>query len=123
MSDGQNWAPRKEVFVRRAAIVAATTFTLLLLLGFVLSYFGGVTAIWVIPFAGLMTLGFFFDDVMRWRAAKYDRWHIEGGHLIHEGGDGIARVPMPDIARVFTRLGGRVVVIGLVGMEIPRSLY
>tara|TARA_R110002110_G_scaffold19919_45_gene81673 strand:- start:107 stop:526 length:420 start_codon:yes stop_codon:yes gene_type:complete len=110
MIDGISWVPRKAVFMRRAATTAGITFTTLLTLGFALSAYVGVSALWVIPFAVLLTLGFVFDDIMRWRAAKFDRWQIDQGHLVHEGGEGIARVPLTDISRVFTRIGGNVVV-------------
>lgn len=110
MSDGQSWAPRKEVFIRRAAATAAVTFGFLLVMGLALAFFADLPLLWVIPPALLLTAGFFFDDALRWRASKYDRWQIEEGHFLHHGLDGTARVPLAEIDRVFTRFGGRVVV-------------
>ena len=110
MSDGQSWTPRKEVFVRRAAVAAAITFGLLVAVGLVVFYLIELPIFWVFPSALFLTIGFLVDDAMRWRAAKYDRWEIEEGHLLHKGLEGPARVPLSEIKRVFTRIGGRVVV-------------
>ena len=57
-----------------------------------------------------LTSGFVFDDAVRWRTARYDRWEISGGHLIHDGQDGNARIPLTEIDHAFRRLGSNVVV-------------
>lgn len=49
VSDGQSWAPRKEVFIRRAAATAAVTFGFLLVMGLTLAFFADLPLLWVIP--------------------------------------------------------------------------
>lgn len=107
---GLSWAPKKSVFIRRAVIVGGVTFALLVLLGAGLSLYFSVPILWVFPTAFTLTLGFIFDDTMRWRSAQYDRWQISDGHLIHEGQDGTARIPLTEIDSAFRRLGSNVVV-------------
>ena len=96
--------------MKRALNVGSTTFILFLLLGAAVSYYFGLPYLWVFPTAITLTLGFIFDDTLRWRAVKYDRWQIEDGHLIHHGQDGSARIPLTDIDMAFRRLGSNVVV-------------
>jgi len=110
MTSRLSWAPQRAVFLRRAAVTALFTFLALMAVGLLLSFYTDLPFLWVIPTALLLTAGFLFDDALRWRASKYDRWHLEGGHLIHEDGDGTAQLPLSEIDRVFTRFGGRVVV-------------
>lgn len=110
MMPGLSWAPKRAVFLRRAAITSMVTFVVLMALGFLLSIYTALPFLWVIPTALLLTAGFLFDDALRWRTSKYDRWHLDGGQLIHEGTDGTAQLPLGEIDRVFTRYGGRVVV-------------
>ncbi|QFT57576.1 hypothetical protein FIU94_01960 [Sulfitobacter sp. THAF37] len=109
MTPRLSWAPQRAVFIRRAAINAGVTFVILLALGIALSLFVDLPALWLPPTALLLTAGFLFDDALRWRASKYDRWHLDEGHLIHEGAEGSAQIPLAEIDRVFTRMGGHVV--------------
>ncbi len=105
-----SWAPQKSVFIRRALTVGAFTFVMLLALGLSLSFYFDLAIMWAFPTALIFTVGFIFDDTMRWRNAQYDRWQISEGHLIHEGQDGSARIPLTDIDSAFRRLGSNVVV-------------
>ncbi|APE42586.1 hypothetical protein BOO69_03505 [Sulfitobacter alexandrii] len=105
-----SWAPQRAVFIRRTAINATITCAVLVALGALLSVLLGLTYLWVVPTAVLITAGFLFDDALRWRGSKYDRWHLQAGHLVYESGEGTAQVPLADIDRVFTRMGGRVVI-------------
>lgn len=116
--EGLSWAPQKNVFVRRAFIVGGFTFILLVLLGAGLSFYFSVSFLWVVPTALALTIGFIFDDTSRWRAAQYDRWEISDGHLIHEGQDGSARIPLTEIDNAFRRLGSNVVVQLISGQRI-----
>lgn len=118
MMAGLSWAPQRAVFLRRAAITALVTFLLLLALGLLLSFYTDLPFLWVIPTALLLTAGFLFDDALRWRNSKYDRWHLDAGYLIHDGSDGTAQLPLAEIDRVFTRFGGRVVVVLSSGQRI-----
>ena len=110
LADGLSWAPQKSVFIRRALVAGAVTFVILLALCVGLSVYFGAPFLWAFPTALILTLGFTFDDTMRWRAARYDRWQICSAHLIHEGQDGSARIPLTDIDHAFRRLGSNVVV-------------
>ncbi|AXI41102.1 hypothetical protein C1J02_03335 [Sulfitobacter sp. SK011] len=116
--DGLSWAPKKAVFVRRSLIVGGVTFALLALLGTGVSLYFDAPIFWVFPTALALTLGFIFDDILRWRAVKYDRWQISDGHLIHEGQDGSARIPLTEIDRALRRLGSNVVVQLTSGQQI-----
>ncbi len=109
-ADGLSWAPSRSVFIRRAVLVGSATFTLFVLLCAGVSFYFDLPYLWVIPTALTLTLGFVFDDTLRWRAARYDRWQISEGHLIHEGQDGNARIPLTQIDAAFRRLGSNVVV-------------
>ncbi len=109
-SDGLSWAPSKPVFLRRVLILTAITFALLLGLGIGLSYYFDLPLLWVFPTAVVFNLGFIMDDMMRWRTARYDRWQISKGHLLHEGEEGVAQVPLTEIDSAFRRLGSNVVV-------------
>ncbi|MGJ8628851.1 MAG: hypothetical protein ACSHXB_17965 [Sulfitobacter sp.] len=109
-SEGLSWAPAKSVFIRRTLIVSCITFGALLVLGAGLSFYFDLSALWVFPTALTMTLAFTFDDAMRWRTARYDRWQISDGHLIHEGQDGSARIPLDELDSAFRRFGSNVVV-------------
>lgn len=117
-NDGLSWAPNRSVFVRRVLIVSCITFVVLLILGAGLSLYFDLTALWVFPTAFAMTLGFFFDDTLRWRTARYDRWQIDDGHLLHEGQEGSARIPLDEIDSAFRRFGNDVVVQLTSGRQI-----
>jgi hypothetical protein len=116
LADGLSWAPQRSVFIRRTLILGVATFLFLSILGSALWYFiqeavpFDVPVFWVAPTALLMTVGFLFDDALRWRAARLDRWQINGGYLIHDGQDGSARIPLTEIDQAFRRLGSNVVV-------------
>ncbi len=119
-----SWAPSRSAFIRQALIQGCFTFALLSILGsivyfwFDLPIFLEVSTIWVLPIAFMFTLGFIFDDTLRWRSARYDRWQITNGHLIHEGQDGSARIPLTEIENAFRRLGSNVVVQLISGQRI-----
>lgn len=57
-----------------------------------------------------LTLGFVIEDAVRWQAAKFDRWHIDGNLLAHEGPDGRAQIALSEIDSVSTTLTGRVLI-------------
>jgi len=110
VTDALSWAPKRSVFIRRAVFGAAFTTLCLTAVGVLLSLYLDLSLIWTLPTALFLTAGFLFDDALRWQGSKHDRWEIKGGQLVHSGSDGIAHVPLSDIARVFTRAGGRVVI-------------
>lgn len=120
-----SWAPQRSVFIRRALIVSSFTFGLFALAAAYPLFIGSQTPImprvliaWVLPIALMFTIGYVFDDVLRWRSARLDRWKINDGHLIYEGLDGTAMVPLTDIRHVKNGIGSRVVISLISGKRI-----
>lgn len=118
MSPDQSWAPKRDVFLRRSLMIGVATFTLFAGAGLVAALMLDLPFVWTLPVAALLTLGFFVEDVLRWRSCKYDRWLMSEGHLLHEDKDGTASIPLGDIRRVTTSFGSRVVVELLSGQRI-----
>lgn len=116
VADHLSWAPQKSVFIRRALLGGALTFGILFLFGAFLLFIiskpnnPDVSIAWVLPFAFLFTLAFNLEDVLRWRSARYDRWQISNGHLLHEDLDGNAMIPLADIKDVREGFGNRVII-------------
>jgi len=104
--------------MRRSLIISGITFAVMVILGAGLSFYFSLPILWIFPTALALTVGFIFDDTLRWRAAQYDRWQISEGHLIHEGQEGSARIPLNEIDSAFRRLGSNVVVQFTSGQRI-----
>lgn len=107
---GQSWVPERRVFLRRTIVVAAVTLLFLVSVGLILSHAGGTSLMWIWPTSILLTIGFLFDDLFRWRVARLDRWMISEGHLHHSDANGAATIPLEKIQSVRSRFGSRVVV-------------
>jgi hypothetical protein len=105
-----SWTPKRSVFLRRIAVLACATFFGLTLIGLVSSLTFDLPLRWILPTAALLSLGFLIDDLVSWRSARFDRWLLREGKLIHEGPEGTAMVPMNEVARISTRFGGPVIV-------------
>ncbi len=101
--------PTRAVFVRRSLMTGALTFGMLVIVGLAVSAVMDLPLFWTLPVAAMMTLGFFIDDSLRWRAHKYDRWEIAEGHLLHADLEGTLTIPLAEIDEVMTRLGNRVI--------------
>lgn len=100
------WRPNLRVFLRRCLWVGAAT-----LAGFL--FVGLFTGIWQILFAApvlIIAYSFLFDDHLRWRAARQDRWELTDQTLIHHGYEGVGQVPLADIVDATTRFGWTVIV-------------
>lgn len=108
--DGISWAPARAVFLRRVGLTSAVTFVALLAAAIVFSVSFDLPVAWGFLVAATLTLGFVIEDLARWRAARNDRWQISGGHLIHDGAEGRAQIPLTEIASVKTQFGSRVIV-------------
>lgn len=113
-----SWVPNRAVFLKRAMLTAIVTFVALLFAGVAASIYLDLRYIWALPSALLITLGFFIEDLLRWRATKYDHWGIDDGYLVHEGQEGTVRIPLTEVADVFTRFGGHVVIVLTSGKRI-----
>lgn len=114
----QSWVPERKVFLRRSAMVAAVTFLCLILVGFPLSRAAGFSVVWNWPAAALLTLGFMFEDVSRWRTVRLDRWLLSEGHLHHHDTNGAITIPLDKIESVYSRFGSRVVVRLVTGQKV-----
>ena len=114
----QSWVPERRVFLRRTVLVAALTLLGLVLVGLILSRAGSVSIYSIWPTAGLMTAGFLFDDLTRWRTAKLDRWMLSEGHLHHHDSNGTITIPLDQISSVRSRFGSRVIVSLTSGQKV-----
>ena len=110
ISDEISWAPSRAVFLRRVLVAAVITFVSLATVALVFSLYFGLPITWGFLVALTLTTGFAVEDLMHWRNAKSDRWRISDGHLIHDGAEGRAQIPLSDIANVWTQFGSRVIV-------------
>lgn len=100
------WRPELGVFLRRCAWVSGATLALFTLAGL-------VTGIWEILYAApvlIVAYSFLFEDHLRWRAARHDRWELTPTSLIHHGFEGGGQVPLSDISDTATRFGWTVIV-------------
>lgn len=108
--DGPSWVPSRTVFLRRVGLSSAITFAALLAVAMAVSVFLDLPVAWGFVGAAILTCGFVIEDLARWRVARGDRWQISGGHLIHDGAEGRAQIPLTEIASVKTQFGSRVIV-------------
>lgn len=100
--------PHRAVFLRRMLVRAGLTFVFLMipvLIG--AASFRGLLPAVVLPL--VLALIFLLEDALRWRTVRFERWRIDGAHLIYEGAEGQAQIPLSDITAVTRRIGGRVV--------------
>jgi len=119
MAPELSWAPKKQIFVRRSLMTGAGTFALLVILGGIVSTVVGWSLFWTLPVAAMLTLGFFIDDSLRWRAYKYDSWQISDGHLLHEDQNGTVSISLHEVDKVVVHMGHRVVLHLKSGQRIP----
>lgn len=105
-----SWAPSRAVFLRRVAISGAVTFAVLAVIGLVVARLAGLPMVWLVVAAFGLTLGFMIEDAVRWQAAKYDRWQIDGNLLVHDGPEGRAQIALSEINSVTTTMSGRVLI-------------
>lgn len=117
-ADGISWAPSRQMFVRRVFITSALTFVGLAAVLLYVSQRTGLPVHWAMLIALIVTLGFAAEDLMRWRAACADLWQLSDGHLIHDGPEGRAQVPLSDVAAVKVQFGTRVIVKLSSGQQI-----
>ena len=106
------------MFLRRTVVVAAVTLLCLVCIGLALSRANGFSISWIWPTSALLTLGFLFDDVFRWRIARLDRWMILEGHLHHQDSSGTATIPLDKIESVHSRFGSRIVLCLTSGQKL-----
>lgn len=107
--DIPGWGPSPAVFLRRVVLTSAVTFVALSLMGIAFAAYSALPYIWAVLVALALTLGFVFDDVVRWRSVHSDRWQIQDRHLIHDGDEGRAQIPLSEITTISTQFGSRVI--------------
>ncbi|MGC1494789.1 MAG: hypothetical protein WA790_03200 [Sulfitobacter sp.] len=105
-----SWVPKRAVFLRQMFKRALLTFIFFMLPTLLVGYFDPVYLLLSSLFPIFLTIFFFFDDVIRWLNVRNERWLVQENYLVHEGPDGNARMPLSEIDKAFTRLGGRVIV-------------
>ena len=99
------WQPARPVFIRRALINAALTLVVSLAILLALTSYLQTTPM-IAVFLGLMAaFAGLYEDIMRWRRVRAERWFIDLPHLMHDGPEGTAMIPLSDIADVRRRLG------------------
>lgn len=104
------WSPALAVFIRRSLIVGVITLVVMAVSGWAI---GAMTGFWQVLYVGpvlvvVYTMG--FDDPLRWRMTRQNRWYLRSDALIHTGPEGDARIPLADIANVHTRMGWSVII-------------
>ncbi|MDF3415538.1 hypothetical protein HKX54_13795 [Sulfitobacter sp. M57] len=109
-ADGISWTPSRRVFLRRVGITAVLTFLGLSAIIFAYSFYFTLPDVWIFPSAGVLTLGFVIEDLLRWRNLRNDLWQISEGQLIYDGPDGRAQIPLGEIDSAKVQFGTRVVV-------------
>ena len=103
------WTPSRNVYLRRALIIGAATFVVFVLLCWLMGFGQGqfVPVGLGLPLA--LTLVFLLEDALRWRALRNEHWQVADGHLLHDGPDGRAMIPLADIDSVSKRFGNVVI--------------
>lgn len=116
------WAPALPVYLRRTALVGAITLVLTALAGWII---GATTGFWQALYtAPVLALAYniLFEDPLRWRRVRQERWTLEESALICHGTEGDSILPLSDILDVRARLGWTVV-INLTGGQRVRIAY
>ncbi len=108
--DGLSWVPSRRMFLRRVMINASVTFFALLAVAVAFSLWFDLPIGWGFSVALVLTAGFVLEDVMRWRQMRTDLWQVADGHLIHDGVDGRAQIPLSEVADVRLQFGNRVII-------------
>lgn len=107
-NDALSWAPSRAIFLRRVALSGAVTFVALAAVGMIVAGMAGLPMIWLVLAAFGLSLGFVMEDAVRWQAAKFDHWQIDGNLLLHDGPEGRAQIALSEINSVKTTMSGRV---------------
>ena len=97
------------MFLRRVILAGTVTFVALSLIGIAYAAYHTLPYVWAVLVALALTLGFVFEDVMRWRSVNSDQWRIEDRHLVHEGDEGRAQLPLSEITEIKCQFGSRVI--------------
>ena len=104
------WQPARAVFVRRALINAALTLVIAAAILLLITTYLDTTPLVALFLALIAAFAGLFEDIMRWRRVRAERWQIDMPHLVHDGADGIAMIPLGDIAQTRIRRGGTTLV-------------
>lgn len=110
MKTQAGWGPSRAVFLRRVGVVAAVTFAASLAALLLFSAQLRTTPLLAAGLAVIAALAGVYEDFQRWRRVRFERWEVEGGHLIHTLDDDRAVMPLADLRDAQPRLGGSVVV-------------
>jgi hypothetical protein len=105
MSAAPAWSPSWGVFRRRVGLNAALTFAGFAILTMSVDAARGFSPLLQIFMPFVLTLILMLDDFLKWRRVRSESWQIEDGHLMHEGPDGRAMIPLSEIDRVTGRFG------------------
>ncbi len=103
------WTPAPKVFIRRCLIVAAITLVVMALFGWGI---GVWTGFWQILYVGpvlALTYNIGFEEPIRWRTIRQNRWYLRTDAIIHYGAEGETRIPLAEITDVRTRFGWSVI--------------
>ncbi|MEP5727834.1 MAG: hypothetical protein ABJL67_00530 [Sulfitobacter sp.] len=117
--DGLSWVPSRRVFVRRVLLNGALTYLALVVVMSGFLYWMSLPTRWGFVGAAFITLGFFLEDMMRWRRTRDDLWQIHEGMLIHDSEEGRSQVPLSEIHSVTAQIGNRVSITLITGLKIP----
>lgn len=89
--------------------MAALTFVVALGLLLVLNQFWQANPMISVFLAFIAAFAGVFEDALRWRRIRSERWSLDGPSLIHDGTDGRAMILLGDIADVAARRNGTVI--------------
>ncbi|MGB3247312.1 MAG: hypothetical protein WBB25_22485 [Sulfitobacter sp.] len=103
------WTPARAVYMRRALVIGLVTFVVFAALCWMSGFSEGRFLLLGLGLPLVLTLIFLLEDALRWRSLRSEKWEVDDGHLIHDGPDGRAMVPMSEIRTVATRFGNVVI--------------
>ena len=112
------WRPSLPAFLRRTALVGAITLALVALAGWVI---GVTTGLWQVLYAGpvlALAYNILFEDPLRWRRTRQDRWSLDESAIIYHGPEGDNLIPLADITQVRVKFGWTVVIYLKGGMRV-----
>lgn len=110
--------PALRAFLRHSLLATGLTVAITLLVGWI---FGAVTGYWQVLVVGpvlVIAYHLLFDDPMKWRSLRDERWHLSTTTLTRRGPDGENPVPLTEIAEIRCHIGGRVVVVLHTGIRM-----
>ncbi len=112
------WRPSLSAFLRRTTLVGAITLALVALAGWVI---GVMTGLWQVLYAGpvlALAYNILFEDPLRWRRTRQDRWSLDESAIIYHGPEGDNLIPLADITQVRVKFGWTVVIYLKGGMRV-----